>query len=254
MSTSLLPDDAELRRLYIEEKLTMPKIAQMFGVSRQRVHQRFKEAGIERHPNLSLDRTTLVKLYVQQELKPEQIAEILGVYASLVRSQLKRHEIPLRPRHVHRLDRDTLYKLYVTDGLLMREIGERFGCSQNTVSVAIIRHGIKERHRPSGRRTVPFTRDQLHSLYIDQRLSSPKIAKLLGGHDANVRYWLKRYGIPLRNSGNMIRNYDERPMQELYLTKKMPITVIAAKLGVSVSFVYTRLRRSGILIPRKPKG
>ena len=254
MSTSLLPDDAELRRLYIEEKLTMPKIAQIFGVSRQRVHQRFQKAGIERHPNLSLDRTTLVKLYVQQELKPEHVAESLGVNASLVRSELIRHEIPLRPRNLHRFERDILYKLYVTDGLLMREIGERVGCSQSTISIEIIRHGIKERHRPNARRTQPFTRDQLHSLYIDQRLSARQIAELLGGHEANVRYWLKKYGIPLRVGGNTLRDFDERPMRKLYLTKKMPIRLIAEKLGVPVSFVYNRLKRSGILIPRKPKG
>lgn len=250
MGISQLPDDAELERLYIEENLSMPAIGLIYGVSRQRVHQRIQKADIKR-PKLSLDRATLKKLYVREELKLQQVAERLGVTEGFVRSELRRYEIPLRPRKRHRFGRELLYKLYVTDGMLMREVAKKLGCGQTSIANEIKRNCITERHSTSARRKLLFTRDQLHSFYVEQKLSSRQIAKLVGGHKGNVRYWLKKYGIPRRAGGKIRREIDKRRLRRLYLKEEMPIRLIAEEFGVSVSLVYNRLKRFGII--RKPK-
>ncbi len=249
MSISKLPDDTELRRLYIDEQLPMEKIGQMFGVSRQRVHQRIQPTGIVR-PKRILDRADLEQLYVQKKLPIYKVAQALGVSSSFVLKTLHRYGIPLRYKKCT-FDYDHLYRLYVTEGMIMIEIAEKFGCNVGTVANELVRNGIFERHNPAVRRKKPFTRDQLYSLYVEQGLSTKLISESVGCDPKNVVYWLRKFEIPLRVINSLVGK--EQVLRKLFLKHKMPVGLIGEKLGVTASCVHKNLRRFGITTPAKRK-
>ena len=197
MRESRLPDDTELRRLYVDENFTMEEIARLVGVSRQRVQQRLKYKDIAR-PRPEIDRDRLEKLYVQEGRSLRHIGGIFGVSPSFVRSELQRLDIPLHGLKRYRFDQHLLYKLYVTDGMLMSEIAKKLGCSVSTVENEIIRNGITDRHPTAARRTPKFTHEELHGLYIEEGLSVQQIAERGGCVAETIRYWLVKHGIPRR--------------------------------------------------------
>ena len=245
MSKSTLPDDAELRRLYIAENLKMARIAEMYGVSTQRVHQRIKQAGIKR-PKRAIERSKLQKLYVCQGLNPGQISKILGFERTFIRTELLRHNIPLRGIKKHFFDRRQLYRMYVTNGMLMSEIAKEMGCSTSTVQNEIIRNGITERHATAARRPPPFTREQLYLMYVEQGLKVGEISEAAGCTHSTVRYWLYKHGIAMPTGRYLVCKEDA--LRKLYIEKKMTVIQISEKIGVGTSAIYYALQRYGIPI------
>jgi transposase len=198
----------ELRRLYEVEGLSMSQIGKRFGVSRQRVHQRLHEAGVQGRPNTSrpmfLDRDILYQLFVIRELTREEVGKHIGVSPAIVARELRRHNL-LRPspNDPRRIDRHLLYRLYVTDGLDQREVAEKVGLSTRIVRRELRRHNIDFRHRPGQKN--PFTRDQLFRLYVKRRLTCKEMGKILHVNERTVSFWLKKNGINIRPGGRLRR-------------------------------------------------
>lgn len=226
MSKSKLPDDAELRRLYIDKNLSATTIAEMFGVWSQSVRLRLKAGGIFR-PKPEITRDQLEQLFVNQRLSLEQVGKITGFSSRFVRSELKRHNIPIRTKYS--FDHALLYRMYVIDGLLMSEIAEALGCSRGTIDKEIVRNGIIERHPTWARHQARFTFDQLHSLYVEQGLSPREIAERGGINEAKVRYWLKKYGIALRKRFMC----PEGALRKLYLDDQLTVNAVSKQLDRS---------------------
>ncbi len=83
-----------------ENGMTLQEIGDRYGISRQRVQQRFKEAGlahIERPPKYTLiDKDRLETLYAGERLAIAKIGEAFGVKSHLIRQALDFHKIPKR--------------------------------------------------------------------------------------------------------------------------------------------------------------
>ena len=83
-----------------ENGLTLQEIGDRYGISRQRVQQRFKEAGLAhlaRPPKYTLiDKDRLETLYVGERLSIAKICEAFGIKSHLVNQALKFHKIPKR--------------------------------------------------------------------------------------------------------------------------------------------------------------
>ncbi len=246
---SRLPGDEELRRLYVDKRLTVKAIAELFDVSRQRIHQRLKVGNIKRSKK-SIDRAKLEKLYIEARLPARQIGKKLGLSTSFIRSELIRHKITLHSLKRFSFDRDSLYELYVTNGLLMREIAKKLGCSESTVGHELIRHGIKERHPTAARRPPRFTREHLITLYKDKRLKPGQIAENAGCDQATVRYWLNKYGIATKPGRFLLCT--EEAIRRYYIDEVKTVKEIATILEVCTSAVYYALERYGI--PLRPRG
>lgn len=111
-----LPDEElerELRRLYLEEKLTISEIARRFGLCYSAMRKWFVKFKIPFRPKdeaikLAKERKRealraqykelLEELYVRQKLSTEEIAELLGWDSSTVWNRLKICGIPIRSR------------------------------------------------------------------------------------------------------------------------------------------------------------
>jgi biotin operon repressor len=96
---------SETRRLYEVEGLSLGAISARLGISRQAVHQRLVNAGVEMRPAgqrpRTLPREPLERLYVQDGKGSPEIAAELGVTSNLVLNSLRRHGIAVRtPRQI----------------------------------------------------------------------------------------------------------------------------------------------------------
>lgn len=100
---SPLHDEGRLRGLYVEQRMTLHKIAEKLGHAEQTVWERLKKSGIEmRDQSASLgipkdsplrDEEQLRELYVENNMTGPEIAEDLNCSSSTVYAWLKRHGI-----------------------------------------------------------------------------------------------------------------------------------------------------------------
>lgn len=86
-------------RLY-ENGMTLQEIGDRYGISRQRVQQRFKAAAlihVRRPPKYTLiAKNRLATLYAGERLAIAKIGEVFGVKSHLIRQALEFHKIPKR--------------------------------------------------------------------------------------------------------------------------------------------------------------
>ena len=100
-------DPVELRRLYIDEKLSTRQIGKKLGVHFSTISNHLIHNGIpQRSPcfRLSLDESVLRKMYIDDKLESSDIALSLGCSSSTVVNYLHEYKIPLRPQNVYNYD------------------------------------------------------------------------------------------------------------------------------------------------------
>lgn len=100
-------DPSELRRLYIDDKLSTRQIGKKLGCHCDTISKHLRKCGIPaRSPyaKLYLDETVLRKMYVHDEMDAPEIALILHCSRHTVTNYLNEYKIPLRPQNVYNYD------------------------------------------------------------------------------------------------------------------------------------------------------
>jgi len=94
-------DPGELRRLYVDERLTAREIAAQVGLSIDVIDYALERheipRGGHRRGKYRLDPRRLYSLYVEQELTEEQVARIESVPTSVIHHALEQLDIERRP-------------------------------------------------------------------------------------------------------------------------------------------------------------
>lgn len=105
----------EMKELY-ESGLSLEKVGERYGITRQGVRHRFEKAGITRRQLKTIDRDRLITLYSKDKLPILEIAALFRVSKGKIERSLKLYEIPRRKP----------LKLggYIVDFLRSLEIGE----------------------------------------------------------------------------------------------------------------------------------
>jgi len=143
------PSDAELRQLYLGDKLNLRGIADRYAVTKQAVRGWLTRARIETRSKQSAidaaDADTIQRLYVDQQLSCAQIGLHLGIDAQLVARVLHRHGVELRtPRPA--VSRPDL-QAALAEGLNSPQIATRFKCSVSAVCRALRREQLQTPHQ-----------------------------------------------------------------------------------------------------------
>ncbi len=258
----LLNDKNHLYDLYAIQQLSMTKIAEIIGVSRERVSKALKFHEIpKRKP--------------QEQTKIERIRK----------STKSWHTNPLLK------NKDKLYDLYIVQKLSVSQICQLAKTYNYEVHKALEFHGISRRTyleqmkitRPKNPlkrwQTNPILNDKekLNDLYVVQKLSIRKIVKITKTHHSEVREALKHHCIPQRARGEqvsieMTKHYksnqpkskiktevlerlnNRKYLENLYIKKNMTIRQIAEELGCGRSTVGRYLKKYGIKIRPSPLG
>jgi len=94
------------------------------------------------------------------------------------------------------IPKSELKNLYEKKKLTTYEIADIYNCCQATVWKRLEEYGI--RRLPNGRRSFVISKSKLRDLYIKQRLSSRKIAKIYGCAYSTIDYKIRAYGFPVK--------------------------------------------------------
>lgn len=82
-------DTTEAKRLYVEEGLSLQKIARQFGVSRDTVTRRLLAIGVKPSQRVSLDLDEVKRLYVEEQMTAQAIADQLGTSRGTISRRLR---------------------------------------------------------------------------------------------------------------------------------------------------------------------
>jgi transposase-like protein len=97
------PDVGTLRRLYVDDGLSLAAMAVRLGVAAQTVHNWLVAGGVPRRPSpakwrADIDDGELIRLYTQDGQTAAEIAQQLGCSTSLVYGRLARRGVDRRPQ------------------------------------------------------------------------------------------------------------------------------------------------------------
>lgn len=146
-----------------------------------------------------------------------------------------------------KVDDDRLRHLYYEANFNTVVLAEMFGVCSKTARIEMHDRGIPL--RKGGRPVFPWTKETLHRLYVERRMSLSQIAHHIGGcSQVTVQRQLKKYGIPRRRVGGDYTSYSKRSvgteatLREMY-DSGMSIPHMAERLGRSPSGVRKALVR-----------
>jgi DNA-directed RNA polymerase specialized sigma24 family protein len=132
---------AELRRLYEQDRLTPAEIGERLGVSGRTIRVWLHQVGVALRPRRERRRrhlppadTELRRCYHDEGLTADQLAARHGVSATTVKRWLHRAGIPRRAagRGSRAPTGEELRRLYQGEGLSTTQIAQRYGVSQST--------------------------------------------------------------------------------------------------------------------------
>ena len=174
-------DPAQLRELYVTQRLTTREVGAELGMSHNRVIRELELAGIprrsrhERRPRdarAEVTKEAAEELYVRRGLTVRELAETFGVSDEYLRKRLREFGIAKRPgsfrpklaRRRSDLMADAA-ELYAPAGATMRDVADELGISTSIVRELLHEAGVTV--RPPGRHPIGTERRVLRDLYRD---------------------------------------------------------------------------------------
>ena len=197
------PGEAELRRLYVDQRMTTPAIGRLLGIPERRVRIQLARYGIERRhrggwdraDRLDVDRDEVEALYVHHALSADSAAAVIGVPLQAVLRSAHNHGLPVRPGCAAPED--------ATPVQLIQALYD-----DPWVPRTLLSHGVPI-VRSSGTlcerfpNPTPLTPSLLRDLYLRCGLSSFQIELVTGQPSATILRKLEAAGVERRSRGGL---------------------------------------------------
>jgi 5-methylcytosine-specific restriction endonuclease McrA/DNA-binding CsgD family transcriptional regulator len=208
----------ELEKYYYSDNKTMKEISYIFGCSPMCIVSLMKKYGLKKKL-IQISKETLEDLYWKQNKSVRQCAKILGCGQGTVNLKMREYGIARRPNNKFvDITKKELFDLYWNKKLNVHQIAKVIRCQAHTVCRKLNEFGIKVRTkseigimvRDTGK--LPFGKDngcyrkdldreeELKDLYLNKKLSGPKIAKLFNCSDTCILKRLRKFNIPVRKN------------------------------------------------------
>ena len=240
-------DIDRLRRLYLDDGLSVHKIADILNVSSSTVCERMREHGIPVRQRKIIIPDKYLRMFEAGQITAVEIADELDCTYQVVYSRLRENGIKPSGRRID-LPRDLLIKEYVVDGRTADQIAGRLGVNRWLVNNNLKRYGIRRRPSNSKRRITEPGREVLERMYAREVLSVAEIADKLGCTKYTIRRCLKKYKIPMRKSGPVAGyRVSDDVLRRMYADSPN-MDGIARKFGIAPTTVRKRLVKMGVSI------
>ena len=280
------PSFEQLRKWYIDEKMSSKEIAEIVGVHYASVVNWLKKANIERRTaseakilsntkretckwKKEISDDELYTVYVDKEMSTNEIGKFLSVNGSTVLSWLKDAGIPIRNQYeaklaqyrkeIERPSTEQLRRWYVEEKMNTYEIGELVGVSYNLINKWLRKANIpiRDYYESRGYSFEKPSKERLRKWYLEERKSTREIAKNVGVDSNSVLQWLKDANIKRRTLSDaqfaVYYKEIERPSDEQlykwYIDERKGTREIGELVGVTYPTVQRWLREAGI--PRR---
>lgn len=117
------------------------------------------------------------------------------------------------------IDIEKMVDMYVNQKINTREIGKKLNVHQTTVCRRLKQLGVKMRAQ-TYRQTIELDIVKLEDMYVNQKMSSHKIAEMMGASQCTIVKNLKILGIPRRSKSEAITLTHAQKKKD-YLRKNM---------------------------------
>jgi|GEM_PF-2051530 len=155
--------------------------------------------------------------------------------------------LPIEATKKLNLDKSILYHLYVEEKKSSSEIAKIFNVSDVTIRKYLKKYNIPVRSVIESHRLAQgkfINKDTLYHLYIEEKKSTDKIAKMFNISQPSVFRYLKIYNIPTRTK--VKPQLSKEILYRLYVEEEKPATEIAKILNVGKSTILRRMEEFDI--------
>ena len=147
-----------------------------------------------------IDDNDIIDMYVNQKLNQNEIARKLNCTPTLISTRLRKNNIKLRKysgenhnNYNDDLNDDEIIDLYVNQGLNTVEIADKYNTNPNLINHRLNKHGV-DTSRGLNKRP-DLNDDEIIDLYVNQGLSTLKIANKYNTNHSTILYRLNKNGI-----------------------------------------------------------
>ena len=110
------------------------------------------------------------------------------------------------------LNLDEIKRLYIEENKTLREIAQLMNCGYGTIQKRIKEMGLSRDRFKNTSSSIEELREKIKHLYVDEKLSSNEIGKILGKNGNTIRYHLNQMGIELRP----VKKIDQEEFEQLW--------------------------------------
>lgn len=266
MKGKIVPTTKQLYTMYIDNMETLSAIGDRYTVNASTVSKWLDKVCIKRRTSSEAamggkrrpDKTELYRLYVEEFVGIPKIAKMFGcadgtVYRWMVADGINRRPAGATMRMGKaKPSRDELYRLYIDNQKTLGEIGEMFETNRVTIRNWLKSADIEVRSmsevglcgtpRPSD--------DELKRMYIDDGMTTLDMADSIGVAFGTVNRWLKKAGVPLRQTSEIMLCGKLKPssdeLYKLYIEDMLSTTEISTIYNISSGTVLRDMRDAGI--------
>lgn len=165
--------------------------------------------------------------YIERDMTVTEIAKVAECSEGTVCHWLTKFEIQIKDRgeqirkkwepggvHYERIygtprlyrNKEWLRVQYLDKRLSIAEIAEKASCTPMTIHRWMEKHGISRRSNAGHIELQPYHDPAwLKQKYWEGELSTAQIAEIAGCHRVNVRIWMNKHNIPLRDKGESVK-------------------------------------------------
>lgn len=125
--------------------------------------------------------------------------------------------LPTIPQYDHILTKEFLYENYIVKRKSRLDIAKLVGCSDKPIKRLLEKFDIPIRTKAESKLkySESLTKDFLKKYYIDKEFSTRRIGDLLEINPGVVNYYLKLYGIELRQASSCNRTYKPLDLESI---------------------------------------
>ena len=261
------PGEEELRRLYIEEKLTVVQIASECGIPARMVRTLLFQYGAKKDPATPRGGKREKKCpggealasLVEEGKNKGEIAAMYDVCLGTVDGWFFKYGI--QADAARKASGEMMKKMFLDEGMTMSQIAEKCGVCLATVRKRLREAGVpplppgrckdsqrasrKGKCRPAGAShgKCPFGEDELRRMYLKEGMGAKEIAAEGGVSATTISRRLSEYGIR-KDAWDACPGKEE--LGRMYIKEKMPVSAIAKALGVPEGRVGYWIRKLGL--------
>lgn len=189
-------DKKTFTQLYINEGMSLRKIAEMYGRSYMFAHHRKTKYGIPNRPwsrRKVISKQDLQRLCIEERFSAEMAAKQLLCSPAMIRKKCKEYGVHLKGQKVREIPKILLEKLYIEEGKSIREVAEELRCSYETIRKKFKHYGIPKRN--AGTKKIEIDETTLWKLYVQEGKSVSEIANVFDCSVGPIYRKIKRMGL-----------------------------------------------------------